>query len=344
MHRCRSDPGACMTVAGRIAAGDGGGLLGTCDGACLRVVVTGAAGRLACAVLPRLCADPRVERVTGIDRAPMAFRHPKFDAVVADIAGAETRAQLAGASALVNLAFVLLRGRRPLRAFHASNVTATQALLAAAGDAGVGAIIHLSSAAVYGCGETLTEEAPYAPLPGFHYAAHKVAVDRWIAHQLPHAAVLRPVMILGPNALPVLRQAMAAPCYVRLPDPQPRLQCVHEDDVAQAVLLALGTRPDDPHVRPDGVFNLAAPGTFSLRELVRARRPHAFGVSPALARAFLDIAWLATGWGGERGWHRGIGCSLTLDCARAERVLGWRPRHAGWRDVIGLRRDGDEAR
>ncbi len=295
----------------------------------MRVVVTGAAGRLARAVLPRLCADPAIGSVTGIDRTPPAFSHPKFEPVVAGIAERAAHARLPGANALVNLAFVLMRGRQPLREMARNNVEGTKALLAAAQAAGIGSIVHLSSAAVYGHGVRLTEDAALAPLPRFQYALQKAQVDAWIAQALPRAAVLRPTVILGPNAQPLLRRLASAPCYLRLPDPQPRLQCVHEDDVAQAVALALGLRAPGP-------FNLAAPGDFSLRELVRARRPRAHGVPLALAGVALRVAWRATGWGGEPGWLDGVTESLTLDCSRASAVLGWRPRHTHWREIAGV--------
>jgi UDP-glucose 4-epimerase len=295
----------------------------------MRVVVTGAAGRLAQAVLPGLCADPAIGQVTGIDRVRPDFGHAKFEPVVADIHARAAHARLRGADALINLAFVVLRGRLPLEEMLRNNVDGTKALLSAANDAGVGSIVQLSSAAVYGRGTELAEDAPLAPLPQFQYALHKAEVDAWIAQALPRAAVLRPTIILGPDAQPLLRQIAAAPCYVRLPEPQPRLQCVHEEDVAQAIALALAHRAS-------GAFNLAAPTDFSLRELVLARHPHAPGVPLALARVALGFAWRATGWGGEPGWLDGITESLTLDCRRARNVLGWRPRHPQWREIAGV--------
>jgi nucleoside-diphosphate-sugar epimerase len=234
---------------------------------------------------------------------------------------------LRGADALVNLAFVLLRGRMPLAAMAATNVDATKALLAAAADAGVEAIVHLSSAAVYGHGTHLAEDAPLAPLPRFAYAQHKADVDRFLARTLPQVAVLRPTIVLGPNAQPLLSTLLALPFYVRVPDPQPRLCVVHEDDVASAVLLALDRRARGP-------FNLAAPSSFSVRDLVRARHAWAPGVPLVLAHAALEVAWRTTGWGGEPGWLDGAGASLTLDCARARTLLGWRPRYEDCNAII----------
>jgi UDP-glucose 4-epimerase len=289
--------------------------------------MTGAAGRLARAVLPMLCGNARIERVTGIDRVAIGYAHPKLAPLRADIGDRGAHAALRGADALVNLAFVVLRGRMPLARMRATNVDATKALLAAAMDAGIASIVHLSSAAVYGHGLDVTEEAPLAPLPRFNYARHKAEVDAWIARTMPHAAVLRPTIVLGPNAHPLLTTLLGLPFYVRVADPQPRLSLVHEDDVAQAIVLALDTGAH-------GAFNLAAHGTFVVRDLVRARHRHASAVSPSLARVALHAAWRIAGWGGEPGWIDGASGSLTLDCGRARRALGWRPRYDDCESIL----------
>jgi UDP-glucose 4-epimerase len=291
----------------------------------MRIVVTGAAGRLAAALLPKLCASPDVASVAGVDRLPCPFCHEKFAAVTADIRDAKAHAVLQDASAVVHLAFVLQRGRRPLAEMHADNVDGSKALLAAA--RGMNRIVHLSTAGVYGSGVDLAEDAPLEPWPRFHYARQKAELEAWIERELPHAVVLRPTLILGPNAQPLLRQLIRAPFYVRLPDPQPLLQCVHEDDMADAIVAAL--------MAPvSGAFNLAAPEAFALRDLVRCCRPRARAVPLLAARAAVTLAWRTTGWGGEPGWLDGLGKSLTLDCRKAAAQLAWRPRHRRWREIV----------
>lgn len=302
----------------------------------MRIVVSGAAGRLAAALLPRMCADADITGVVGIDRVRPMFRHEKFQPAVAAIGEAPAHASLSGAAGLVHLAFELFLGRRPLQEMERANVTGTCAFLAAAASAGIRRIVHVSSAAVYGQGTDLDEGAPISPLPRFQYARQKADVERWIARELPQAAVLRPTVILGPNALPLLRQLAEAPFYVRLPDPQPRLQCVHEDDVADAVVTALKRGVG-------GAFNLAAPRSFTLREMVRSRRPNAPGLPLALVRAGAWVAWRATGWGGETGWLDGLASTLTLDCRRAQAELDWRPRYADWREIVASARYNDLA-
>jgi len=285
----------------------------------MRVCVTGAAGHLAHALLPPLCAASWVERVIGVDRVQAGFRHPKFAEVVSDVGAARAVSEAQRADALVHLASVVTRGRVSAREMRRVNVDAATAIIDAADAAGARVVV-LSSAAVYGRGEAVTETAPLAPLPGFLYAETKAALERWIATHAPRTAVLRPHVILGPHALPLLRQLAAMPVYPRVPDPQPRLQCVHEADVAQAILLAL--RSDAA-----GAFNLAWPEAFAWKALTRSRHRRAIGVPLSWLRASLWVAWRLSGWGGEPGWLAGAADSLTLDCARARDALDWTPAH-----------------
>ncbi len=278
----------------------------------MRVCVTGAAGHLGRALLPGLCAASWVESVIGVDRVSPVFRHPKFRPVVTDIADPEALAAAGRADALVHLAYIVLRGRTSRDEMRRVNVAAAQAIIAAA----AGRVVVLSSAAVYGSGEGVTEQAQLAPLPGFLYAENKAELERWIALHAVRAVVLRPHIILGPHALPLLRQLAAMPVYPRVPDPQPQLQCIHETDVARAILAALRSNAA-------GAFNLAWPEPFAWRSLARTSHRRTIGLPLPWLRAALWLAWRVGGWGGEPGWLAGAARSLTLDCTRARDELGW---------------------
>ncbi|HXF67488.1 MAG TPA: NAD-dependent epimerase/dehydratase family protein [Burkholderiales bacterium] len=283
----------------------------------MRVFVTGSSACLAQALLPRLCAEPGIERVTGVDRAAPRFAHPKFRAHRLDLRDPRLPELLAGHDALVHLAFVVLRGRMSAREMHEINVQAGLALFRAARRAGIGRLILMSSAAVYGSGVNVTEEAPFAPLPRFLYGQHKAELERLLEAEFPDCVRLRPHLILGRHAQPLLGRLLDLPLYPALPDPQPRLQCVHEEDVASAVLLALASEAAGP-------FNLAAEDSFSYRDVIRARHRASFAVPRVAARAGLELAWRLWGWGGEPAWIEGLAATLLLDCRRAHSVLGWR--------------------
>lgn len=286
----------------------------------MRIFLTGSASHLAAALLPALCADARITAITGIDLRAPDFTHAKFTHHRIDIRADETTRLLAGHDALIHLAFVVLRGKMPLAEMRDINVRGTQQLFEAAMLAGVARRIHLSSASVYGQGNALTENAPLAPVRDFAYAEHKAELERWFDAHDPDAVRFRPHVILGPHEQPLLTTLTRQPFYLRLPDPQPQLQCVHEDDVAQAIHSALFASVSGP-------FNLASDDTLSLREVIRSGNPRAMGIPPWLASMALRTAWRISGWGGEPGWIEAARFPLNLDTQRAARELGWHPRY-----------------
>ena len=283
----------------------------------MKIFVTGSSSHLAAALLPRLCREPVVEQVTGLDLAPPRYHHAKFRAIRMDLRSAELERTVQGHTDFVHLAFVVLRGRMSVADMFDINVTASLKAFHAARRAGARRLVHLSSAAVYGSGFHVREDALFQPLPGFMYAHHKVHLERLLELEFPDCVRLRPHIILGPNAQPLLRQLLSQPFYVRLPEPQPLLQCVHEDDVAQAVWLAL-----EREVR--GPFNLAAEDSFSFRDAIRRRHRFALPLPRIVAAAGARLAWRILGWGGEPAWVDGLTRTLLINCRRAAHELGWR--------------------
>jgi UDP-glucose 4-epimerase len=283
----------------------------------MKIFVTGSSSHLAAVLLPRLCAHPGIDQVTGIDIAPPRYEHPKFRAAQMDFRSPELERMVKGHAAFVHLAFVVLRGKMPEQDMFDINVTGSLKAFHMARRAGALRLIHLSSAAVYGGGVHVREDAPLQPLPGFMYAQHKAHLERLLELEFPESVRLRPHIILGPNAQPLLRQLLNQPFYVRLPEPQPLLQCVHEDDVAQAVCLAL-----EREVR--GPFNLAAEDGFSFRDAIRRRHWLALPLPQLVATRGGRLAWRFFGWGGEPAWFDGLTRTLLINCRRAAHELGWR--------------------
>ena len=282
----------------------------------MRIMVTGSSSHLAQALLPMLCATPAISQVTGIDIKPAAFTDPKFHALQADLTQTELAPLLRQQDALIHLAFVVLRGKTPLSVMRSINIDTSMRLFDAATESGLARVIHLSSASVYGNGSHLDEHAEFQPVPGFIYAEHKAELETWLANHHPQVICLRPHIILGKHAQPLLLNILRLPFYVQLPDPQPQLQCIHENDVARAILLAL-TQP------ASGAYNLASNASFSFRAAILQRHRLAIPLPARLARLSLTLLCKSTGIGGEAGWIDGVYEDLTLDCSKAQRELGW---------------------
>jgi UDP-glucose 4-epimerase len=309
----------------------------------MRIVVTGSASHLAQALLPILCEHPQVQQVIGLDLRPSGFSHPCFEQHLADIRTPRIATAMEGADALVHLAFVVLRGAIKRVPQHREvmrdiNVSGSANVFQLARRAGIPRVVHLSSAAVYGAWpdnpEVVTENQPLRPIPGFAYAEDKTAVESWLEDYArepgaPRVVRLRPHVILGPRCQPLLRFLLRQPFYARLPDPQPQVQCVHEEDVAAAILRAL--------VGPAwGKFNVAADPPFTFRDLKRLGHRRSMALPPGLIRALYRFVWWLSGLGGEPGWLPGLSRSLVLDCTRARQLLGWQPHHSTWNCLAQL--------
>ena len=293
------------------------------------VVVTGAAGRLGRRLLPLVAADPAVSRIVAIDPAPLSRRVARLDAYQTDLNGAALGPLLEGVDTLVHLAFSSKTEVDEPGARHA-NIDGTERLLEAASTAGVGHVVVVSSATVYGAWPNnpvpLTEEASLRPNGGFVYAVHKAQIERLVADWRDDSTdrsttVLRPAMALAEDDSSFIARSLAAAAGIRAPDLDPPVQFVHLDDIASAVDLARRNRLD-------GAYNVAPDGWIS-GELARALA----GAAPRLRLPARVAARLA-----EWSWELRLGpippgllpytehpWVVANDKLRAE---GWVPRHS----------------
>lgn len=298
----------------------------------MRVLITGCASHLARALLPRLLAEAAITQVVGVDIKKPTISDSRLEFVALDIRDPRLRELMVGVDAVIHLAFVVLEGdlraRRHDRALMREiNVEGGKQVVQAAAASGVRTFIQVSSAAVYAlplAGQLARESDPRGALPGFRYAEDKVAFEAWLddfenTQTGMRVVRLRPHVILGPHAQPVLKRLVALPFFPHLPDPQPRTQCVHEDDIAEAVWLALSKNVT-------GAFNLAAADALSFRDLQRALHGRALPLPFSLVKTAFTFAWHLFGWGTDPAWLGGLHHSLALDISRAQNDLGWSPR------------------
>ncbi|WDT93419.1 NAD-dependent epimerase/dehydratase family protein [Thermoleophilum album] len=322
----------------------------------LAVAVTGPTGDLGRALVPALLRSRRIARVVGMARRPFDPKSAgwqRFEYLQGDVADRDAVRELVrGADVVVHLAFAVLSASD---ATWEINVGGSRTVFEEAIEAGVRRIVYASSVAAYGFRPELParidEKQPALGSPEHPYSAQKAAVERALNALLETAGartqawVLRPCIIAGPRArtlieeLPYVRAARSLPGpLVRLarsapllrpvlPDPGVPFQLVHEDDVAQAFVAAVFG-----HGEP-GPYNLAAPGTLTITRLAHELGWHAIPVPRAALIAGGEALRRLPGAPAELAWVHALRRPVLMRTERAQKLLGWKPRHTALRTL-----------
>jgi len=227
----------------------------------------------------------------------------------------DTPHRLDGAGCLVSLAVGPCPSPEPGGA--AARLAGLRRALAAADQAGVNRVVHLSSAVVYGAAPDnavpLTEAAPVRPDLGFAWAVELAEAERLVTEWRDGgpgraAAVLRPALVVAPDHDGYLARALGGLSSPRtLGDSRP-VQFVHVEDVASAVVVCAtaATPVDGPlNVAPDGwvaddeaavlAGALVPPPSLPARLVGPARRLSwalGIGVAPPRAGAYTSHPWV----------------------------------------------------
>ncbi len=314
----------------------------------LTVAVTGPTGDIGRALMRRLDDTPEVGRVIGMARSPFdpaGAGWEKTEYRQGDILDrGSVEALVAGADVVIHLAFIIFGDHEET---HRVNLEGTRNVFEATVSAGVPRLVYTSSVAAYGFHpdnpQPLTEDVEARGSEELYYSAQKAELEQVLADTLKgsdtDAYVFRPCIVAGTDALafteallsalqlggrfPFLQRALdelpiLAPV---LPDPGLPIQLVHHDDVAAALAAAVAARGEP------GVYNLAADGTVSIREVARelgwysAPVPHV-AVS-ALAEAVNRIPLLPA----QASWINAGRVPTLMDTSKARSKLGWSPQH-----------------
>ena len=315
----------------------------------MRIVVTGATGNVGTSVVAELAGRPDAE-VVGVARRRPRWQPGGVTWREADVRYDDLDGILTGADVVVHLAWAFQPSHRPDVTWHV-NVHGTARLLDAVGRAGVRALVVASSVGAYSPGsktERIDESWPTHGWPSAAYTREKAYVERLLdgfeqSHPGTRVVRMRPgfmfqapaspeqVRIFGGRWLPTrLLGRVGVPLVPALPGLV--FQVLHTDDAARAFAEA-ATRD----VR--GAFNLAAEPVVDAEVLgkVFGGRP-----LPLPARPVRELAAAA--------WHARVVPAPpqlldyllqmpVMSTDRAERELGWRPRHTAV-DALTALRDG----
>lgn len=308
----------------------------------MSTLVTGATGFVGSAVARRLLQQGHAVRALvrpGADRANLAGL--PIEVVEGDLTRPDTLARAcAGCAALFHVAADYRLWAPDPNDLYRTNVQGTEALLQAAGDAGVARIVYTSSVATLGIppgGAEGDESTPVALADMIgHYKRSKFLAEQRVrelaASGLP-VVIVNPSTPLGPRDIKptptgrIVRDALAGrlPAYV-----DTGLNLVHVDDVALGHWLAF------EHGQVGERYVLGG-SNLSLREMLEqlaalcGRQPPRWRLPHGVV---LPIAHLAQGWARLTGTQplatveevRMARKLMYFSSARARRELGYAPR------------------
>ena len=260
------------------------------------VAVTGASGYIGARLLQKLeeQGDPR--KLVAIDLNPPPLPIHNIAVYRQDVTEPiDDLLQSHQTSTLVHLAFITRRGinRREVISIREANLKALRSVLNSGLRARIRHFVYLSSHTVYGARPDnpipLTEGSPLRPSPDFPYAYDNLLSEQMIqefAEEHPDiiVTVLRPCVVLGPNADNYTTRAFSRPWLVAVHDYNPPLQFVYEDDLAR--ILTVIIKQGVP-----GVFNVAGEGVVFYREVAEIIKSKLIELPAFLGYPLVKLTW-----------------------------------------------------
>lgn len=305
----------------------------------MRVVVVGATGNVGTSLVSSLLDEPAVTDLVAVARRQPQWRPDGVTWVQADVSSGDLRPVVAGADAVIHLAWLLQPSHNQPQQWQ-TNVVGTRRLLDAVAAEGVASFIYASSVGAYSPaapGQMVDETWPTDGVSTSPYSRQKAYTERVLdAFEAanPHARVirLRPGLIIKPEAATEVRRLLAGPF---LPTPLLRafgvpvwpatqgleLQFVHSDDAAEAYRLAL---VGDAR----GAFNIAADPIMDPATAAGTLGARLVPVPRLVLRSLAALSWHLRLQPADPGWVDLAIDSPLLDTTRARTVLGWEPQHA----------------
>lgn len=319
----------------------------------MRVVVLGATGNVGTSVVQALVLDDEVESVVGVARRSPDWHPEKVEWLRADITSSDLTPVLAGADAVVHLAWAFQPSHDPVTTWRV-NVVGSDRVLDAVARAGVPVLVYASSVGAYSpvssspsAEERLVDES--WPTHGWSPAAYcreKAYVERLLDRfelERPQCRVvrMRPCFLFKPEAAPEQRRIFAGPLVperlvgrLRLPVvpdlPWLAFQAMHTADAAAAYALAI--RAD---VR--GAFNLAAEPVVDAEMLAASFGGRVVRVPVTPVRAMLAGAWHARLSPAAPDLFDFVLRMPLMNTARARTELGWAPAHSSVEAIDAFR-------
>ena len=305
----------------------------------MKIVITGASGNVGTALLRALGDEPQVTRIVGLARRLPSLELQKVERIAADVVDSPLEQIFRGADAVVHLAWAI-QPTRDRRTLVQINVTGSRRVFEAAAAAGVGKLVYASSVGSYSPGPKearVDERWPTNGIASSYYSRDKAATEHMLdrlERERPELQIvrMRPGVVMQREAASEIRRLFLGPFVpVSLARPELipvlplpsglRIQAVHAHDLADAYRRVI--------VSPEaqGAYNVAAEPVLTAAAFAQALSAIELPVPAGLARAAVNLSWLARVQPINSGWlDMGLRAPV-MNTTRIREELGWAPQH-----------------
>jgi UDP-glucose 4-epimerase len=317
------------------------------------VAVTGAHGFVGAELIKRLEVDRHYAKVLAVDVRKPAFpltktqfhkidlTLPAADADIAQLLGDER------VDTVVHGAFLSTPTHHSAWAHELESI-GTMHVLNAASEAHVGKLILASTTLVYGASPLnpnfLTESHPLKGHPKSRFVKDKVEAEKQVdrfARENPEcvATVLRPCATIGPRISNFATRFFSRPVCPILMGYDPLMQFVHEDDVVDAFVLAVGgSHP--------GAFNIVGDGVLPYSTVLALMGKIPLPMPSFVAYPLSQALWMTQIFDSPPNFLDFLRYLCVADGTRAKRLMGFAPRRdikQTVNDFIGVGERGAES-
>lgn len=222
---------------------------------------------------------------------------------------------------------------------HEVNVEGTKRVLEHSAEYGVKSLVVRSSSYVYGALPTneryMNEDHPLNASRNFPEIRDLCEIEGLAAAFLwryPSIAtcVLRPVSTLGRYVHSAIGNYLRLGIVPTIMGFNPMMQFIHEEDVAEAMCLALDRRAR-------GIFNLAGPGAVPLKRALKEMGRQRLSIPDPLAHAVIRTLFELSIYQFPAGAVDFIKYPCTVNDRRFREATGFRPRHGLGEIFAGMR-------
>ncbi len=257
------------------------------------VAITGVSGYLGTLLLKRLIQEPEVERIIGLDIKEPSVQSPKFTFIKHDVlkpfAEIFTDNKIDSA---IHLAFIVVPIHDENES-HLININGSKNFLDASLKAGVKQVYYMGSHTEYGANKNnppfFTENMPLNPNLDYPYACDKAEVDKLFQefareNQDICVTIGHTVAVTGLGGDACGLTELFLPVMVKATGKDPLWQFIHEEDLAELVVLLLKERKG-------GTFNLTGDGELTYSQMIKKMDKPSLTLPTQLLYWGIKLSW-----------------------------------------------------